>query len=836
MSTGNTSRARSLSASRIRRNGVQVETEEADADEQVEARTAKSTIDWSKLLAKLNKFVEKRSTKAEGYEIYESFESLVMPSLDVSREIIDLRDRLSAYVSDPISCPKVKKREVEEAIEALMELIDEASTLHTRNLMAAAKMSKSDSSLSSESTSVNGETEGHSDEEARGGAEIKSRKGSGKHRNPETGFEAQAFEFVKTGVPMQLKQEEPLNGLNPKPSPEGIRLVREFVEASHNGTTIQASRALKSLYALANVDVRGDLAEVGIDRFGIHNIWNGSTVGESHSKGGAVESDDEEISFDYLPKIVDSEDELKRRFKAAQKIALRGEVEHEMSTWIERRPGRKPARIYVLPYSTHLALRKRQCIQRILIHNVGAFAKEEAATCNPKLRQKYAVLGAECDSLIQTERYTPDKTIDLSADDYNTIDVVAAHYLPNLFNGNNLLAEAAKIGEDKFRDNDVTDLLLPFLAKITLEPNESPYEKAKLLCDESLKLRKPTPSVNYGRWGFPVNSSTGRFVCTEENSIVCSIISKLPRRFANPVFTAAKGAQFFSEELFERAHQGDVSLSELKALVEEMDKQHVTHTETPGDDTVKFPSSVDESAAFHTHMSRGELRRARKIAAAAAASSTVAAAAVNSAAATPAVNFGGGVGSVEPTGVVPRGRDGKRGGGGKGGGKVSRERTQSASRAGEISGIEYYARTVELLGVNFERLPLVAELLCKYFTQTKGQSIFRKSGAGVFNIPLLLNDNFSWSAHGTSLNLDSRRDVYAAFQVIRDLMGPFQPNAQHSSKKLSKLGELYAAKNSHWKALLPAEFAACYRANPSAQLPQLRKIKIHGLDVLELCA
>ena len=188
-----------------------------------------------------------------------------------------------------------------------------------------------------------------------------------------------------------------------------------------------------------------------------------------------------------MPTITDSDEDLKARFKASQKIALKGELDCEMSTWISRPRGQKVHRVFIIPYSVHLALRKRQSIQRVIIHNVGAYAKEEALTASPKLRGKFAVLGAECDSLLQTEKYTYDKTMNLSSDDFNTADILATHYLPNLMNGNNVLAGAAHIGKDKFPDNDFTDYLLPFLAKVTLEPNECRTRKqcfcAMIRCD-----------------------------------------------------------------------------------------------------------------------------------------------------------------------------------------------------------------------------------------------------------------------------------------------------------------------------------------------------------------
>jgi hypothetical protein len=84
------------------------------------------------------------------------------------------------------------------------------------------------------------------------------------------------------------------------------------------------------------------------------------------------------------------------------------------------------------------------------------------------------------------------------------------------------------------------------------------------------------------------------------------------------------------------------------------------------------------------------------------------------------------------------------------------------------------------------------------------------------------------------VNFDSRRDVYAAIQVLRDLM---MPSKKGQVKTLSKIGAKYAStvKNS-WTAKTPQEFMAIYIPSSNTAPLALQQVTIRGVSVKELTA
>ena len=79
-----------------------------------------------------------------------------------------------------------------------------------------------------------------------------------------------------------------------------------------------------------------------------------------------------------------------------------------------------------------------------------------------------------------------------------------------------------------------------------------------------------------------------------------------------------------------------------------------------------------------------------------------------------------------------------------------------------------YARFVALLGSKMENLTACAGLINKYFKDTVKQDAFIPDNVTV-RIPLTLITNFAWKAKSNQyLNHNVRRDIYAAWNVLRD--------------------------------------------------------------------
>lgn len=89
----------------------------------------------------------------------------------------------------------------------------------------------------------------------------------------------------------------------------------------------------------------------------------------------------------------------------------------------------------------------------------------------------------------------------------------------------------------------------------------------------------------------------------------------------------------------------------------------------------------------------------------------------------------------------------------------------------EKDAVYFYGRVVALLGFKFESLIDIAELLKSNFASVKGSEAFRRK-RGKLTVPLILEPHYSWIASSKHLNFTCRRDIYAAFQLLRDLMMP----------------------------------------------------------------
>ena len=130
-------------------------------------------------------------------------------------------------------------------------------------------------------------------------------------------------------------------------------------------------------------------------------------------------------------------------------------------------------------------------------------------------------------------------------------------------------------------------------------------------------------------------------------------------------------------------------------------------------------------------------------------------------------------------------------------------------------------------GSDFQFVPQLAELLNKYNDSKLNKTMFQVRDKAVV-VPLRLNNTFVWNArtHPDASNYNSRRDVYAAITVLRDLFS--------GDSKLSKLGRTYQQAHSTWKAPEKGEFMKLYKATTDKFVPGLKKVTIKGEEVTEL--
>ena len=92
----------------------------------------------------------------------------------------------------------------------------------------------------------------------------------------------------------------------------------------------------------------------------------------------------------------------------------------------------------------------------------------------------------------------------------------------------------------------------------------------------------------------------------------------------------------------------------------------------------------------------------------------------------------------------------------------------SSLAPGDSTGVICYARFVALLGSKMENVTACAGLLNKYFKGKVKQSAF-VSDNGSVRVPLTVNPNFAWKTMSNKfLNCNVRRDIYAAWNVLRD--------------------------------------------------------------------
>jgi hypothetical protein len=120
-------------------------------------------------------------------------------------------------------------------------------------------------------------------------------------------------------------------------------------------------------------------------------------------------------------------------------------------------------------------------------------------------------------------------------------------------------------------------------------------------------------------------------------------------------------------------------------------------------------------------------------------------------------------------------------------------------------------------------------LINKYFKDTvNSDAFFTDNGAA--RLPLQLHHKFAWKAKTPKfLNYNVRRDIYAAWSVIRD-------RCVGKTRLLTQYGQQYRDSHPGWDVLSADEFAALYvPATTKPRLP-LGTFVIRGASVTEFTA
>lgn len=390
-------------------------------------------------------------------------------------------------------------------------------------------------------------------------------------------------------------------------------------------------------------------------------------------------------------------------------------------------------------------------------------------------------------------------------------------FLPNLNIASNCIATALYILRDRFRVQDLRALGF-VLQEFYLGSNEAPMDAFGRIHNAAAALPEPNPAINFSILGADItpgsNGDGSTFTIVSDNSIAAVIGFGLGARLeqGGPFADARK---VFTDEIIDRARAGLMTKDELFSLIADCNRLNIT-LNVPGSAGASAPNAA--FGAFVKGKDKGKSKG-------------------NSYAGVTAGGGGSGGGSSDRGG----GSGGASGGGGGGGNPRGRainrgeqpKRSPSIGHPGDVNGEHCYARFVTLLGgKGFPNFIPCADLINVYFKKSKSFEAFAVNAQGSVKIPLQLNPHFTWHAHKEQfLNYNVRRDVFAAWCVLRDLFLKGTPDSRFGS--LSRLGREYAKSDNSWKALSAADFDRIHKpANSKAKL-DLQKIQIKGLLVNE---
>jgi len=159
---------------------------------------------------------------------------------------------------------------------------------------------------------------------------------------------------------------------------------------------------------------------------------------------------------------------------------------------------------------------------------------------------------------------------------------------------------------------------------------------------------------------------------------------------------------------------------------------------------------------------------------------------------------------------------------------------------GDTTGLQLYARGAELIGSPDKGFPFalqVLELIQAYFVKTIQKEPFVKQN-GTIVIPPQLTHGFVWRPRDKSApNSTCRRDIYALWCLIRDIMVR-KPNPKYPDLTLTSLGCEYQTTVPSWKSLTSDEFMKLYKPAKKSSFifKTTPKVRIRGEDVTPFTA
>ena len=580
--------------------------------------------------------------------------------------------------------------------------------------------------------------------------------------------------FIATGPNLQPNLESSLQGISLEPTAEVLQLLAKSIDTLNSGNIEAADILSEKVFAKFNEDIGGDSHAMGLSSLAeasrySHCTWGDTHLCENKSIGG-IKGKGLLKSRSQSRRISVALDALLTLFEAAQAEIEKGEGSNLPNNYIDS-DGRRVFEIsHVVLHNTFI---RRVWCQKRLSKAIIALIDVQSRR-NLAINSKLEVLRA---NLLKQER-SPTLEFDITAENFVApIEVLASLYMPGIHAGSNALVSYVNlIGNPLIVDDEA--ILCSFISKFTLRDDIPPWTYFKKLSSEAKALPLPNADIDWTAAGLPLDLS-GRFIAVSDTNIANSIVRNLKQRFSQSEFSGA--LLFFTPDIFARANRGLISVHEFKLLCKLLDDYHICHTRT----AEATRASQDSGATADSTITRrgGD----------------------------PADDcdmfvVGNGISSSEPLLC----------------GHIVSDKEKDA--------VYFYGRVVALLGNNFERLIEIAELLNYYFASVKGSEAFRRK-KGEIKVPLVLEPYFSWIASSNDLNYNCRRDIYAAFQLLRDLMMPVKKG---KVKVLSKIGAFHAEKQSERIAKLPQEFMSIYIPNTSAVPLALQQVIIRGETVKEL--
>jgi hypothetical protein len=522
-------------------------------------------------------------------------------------------------------------------------------------------------------------------------------------------------------------------------------------------------------------------------------------------------------------------------------------------------------RVYSVSHRTEHLLKIRSHFQQLVVKAaVIVLESSIAQRTNPSFIQEYSTILTDAKEADTKKLYSPELFGTTTA-----ISSLLTLVTPNLHAGSNLLARILFTHRDRFRVMDVS-LLGGMLAQVVLLPGEDPSSCFVRLQALRRSLPEPNPEIAFSTLGLPVQHETHgeptRFQIITDQSLVTLIMLQFDRLIAlNSSLQIAR--TLITPEVMKTVKDGEFSLAAFQSLMTALATENIPTTVAA--ESLSPDSAYGAVGGGWTQGkggSKGGAGSGSKPGGASSSSGGITKARVNGGGAGGGAG-GGGRGSAGGGGGGGAGGGGRNsagggGGGGAGGGSgghagggggasagsggsgggaaadASRGRSQGKTSPaprpqslmpGDSTGVTCYACFVALLGPNMENLVACVGLINKYFKDTVKKEAFL-SDNGIVRVPLVLHPNFVWKAMSSkSLNHNVRRDIYAAWNVLRD-------RCSGRNRGLTAYGQEYKEKNSTWEALSADEFASLY--TPASTKPKftLGKFVIRGVTVTEFSA